>query len=284
MRYHPRPNMKTSTQPRKQQAKGPLTARTADRYDLYQRSVQAPEHDLAFIDRLAMRHSGRPALRLREDFCGTALLAAAWSRSRPDREAWAIDIDPEPLAWGREHNIAPLGPAASRVHLVQADVLSRRTPPCDVVVAPNFSFCCFKERSTLLRYFTLARRVLRPGGFLVADLFGGPTCMETVIETRRVGSFTYVWEQSSFDPITGHLVAHIGFRFRDGSSLKRAFTYDWRLWSLPELRDLLHEAGFRETEVYWELTGKDGNGTGTFRRMERTTPCESFVCSLIGVR
>lgn len=259
-------------------------ARRADKYELYQRAVQAPDHDVAFIERLARRRSGERPLRLREDFCGTALLSATWVRSHPERRAWALDIDPEPLAWGAAHNVAGLGDAARRVRLLRADVLETRTPPSDVVVAPNFSFCCFKERGVLLRYLASARRALRPGGFLVADMFGGPSCMEVLVETRRVGGFTYEWEQSSFDPISNHLVAHIGFRFRDGSRLRRAFTYDWRLWSLPEMRDALREVGFRETEVYWELTGADGSGTGAFRRTERTTPCESFVCTLVAYR
>jgi hypothetical protein len=30
------------------------------------------------------------------------------------------------------------------------------------------------------------------------------------------------------------LVCHIHFDFEDGSRLERAFSYDWRLWSLPE--------------------------------------------------
>lgn len=258
-------------------------ARRADKYDLYQRSVQAPEHDVAFLARLALRHSGRRATLLREDFCGTALVAARWVAKSPEHEAWALDLDPEPLAWGNEHNRRPLGGAARRLHLVRGDVLTTATPPADIVVAPNFSFCCFQERAALLAYFRAVRRALRRGGILVADLFGGPEAMKDIVETRRVGGFTYVWEQSSFDPITNRLVAHIGFRFRDGSRLRRAFSYDWRLWSLPEVRDVLAEAGFRETHVYWELTGKDGRGTGVFRRMERTTTCEAFVCSLVGL-
>ena len=34
--------------------------------------------------------------------------------------------------------------------------------------------------------------------------------------------------------------------------MQRAFTYDWRFWTLPEIRELMTEAGFRETRVYVE--------------------------------
>ena len=260
------------------------SARTADKYELYQQAVQAPEYDVALIDRLSRRHSDGITRRLREDFCGTALLSATWVASRTDREAWALDVDPEPLAWGRARNLGPLGAAARRVHLLQADVLTTRTPPVDVLVAPNFSFCCFHERDVLLRYFRAARAALRPGGLLLADVFGGPEAMEELVETRNVAGFTYVWEQTRFDPVSSGLQAHIGFRFKDGTQLRRAFSYDWRLWSLPEIRDVLRDAGFRESHVYWELTGPDGRGNGVFRRVERAAACDSFVCSVVAVR
>ena len=51
--------------------------------------------------------------------------------------------------------------------------------------------------------------------------------------------------------------------------LKRAFTYDWRLWTFGAIRDALKDAGFRSTAVYWEGTSKDGEGTGVYRRQKR---------------
>ena len=43
--------------------------------------------------------------------------------------------------------------------------------------------------------------------------------------------------------------------------MRRAFTYDWRLWSLPEVRELLSEAGFRESRVYVDM----GDSNGAYR-------------------
>ena len=84
-------------------------ARRADKYELYQRAVQAPDADIAFLERVARRHSGRAARRLREDFCGTALLSSRWVARGPRNTAIAIDVDAEPLAWARKHNVGPLG-------------------------------------------------------------------------------------------------------------------------------------------------------------------------------
>jgi hypothetical protein len=56
--------------------------------------------------------------------------------------------------------------------------------------------------------------------------------------------------------------------------IKKAFSYEWRLWSAPEIRELLLEAGFRKATVYWEGEDEDGDGNGEF------TPDESGVADL----
>ncbi len=108
------------------------TAKTADRHDLYEKSVQCPEADVRFLSRVFRTVRGRRALTLREDFAGTALLCAEWVKSRTDREAWAVDLDEEVLEWGRARNIEPLGDKAERVHLMKGDVLTQKRPAVDV--------------------------------------------------------------------------------------------------------------------------------------------------------
>ena len=86
-----------------------LSAETADRHSLYQESVQCPEHEVELLTRLFKRHTGRPPVTLREDFCGTALLCAEWIHSDPARSATGIDLDADVLSWGHKHNLAPMG-------------------------------------------------------------------------------------------------------------------------------------------------------------------------------
>jgi hypothetical protein len=51
--------------------------------------------------------------------------------------------------------------------------------------------------------------------------------------------------------------------------MARAFSYRWRLWTIPEIRELLDEAGFRKSEVYSESTDRrTGRGNGVFRVRE----------------
>lgn len=246
-----------------------LTASTADRHRLYQASVQAPEHEIQFLSSVYRRHTGRRALALREDFCGTALLACAWARSHRDRTATGLDIDRDTLAWGRAHNLEPMRPEArARVRLFEQNVLVP-TEAHDIVCAFNYSYQVFKTRTDLGRYFRAAHQSVAPDGLFVIDLLGGWESRQVLSESRKVGGFTYVWEQAAFDPISHDFLAHIHFHFPDGTKLERAFTYDWRLWTIPELRELLGEAGFVEVDVYWEGDDGKGGGNGVFERVER---------------
>jgi hypothetical protein len=80
-------------------------------------------------------------------------------------------------------------------------------------------------------------------------------------------------------------VNFIHFEFDDGSRINRAFRYDWRLWGLFELRDLLDDAGFSKTEVYWEGTDRQtGEGNDVFRRRERAEDDPAWICYIAGIR
>jgi SAM-dependent methyltransferase len=234
-----------------------------DRHVLYEAAVQGVEYDLDLFQRIYRRHRGRHFTRLREDFCGTAALACAWARRGSGHEAWAVDIDREVLDWARAHRLPRLRRAAARVRLVRADVRRSGTPRVDFVCAMNFSYWVFQRRRDLVGYFRSVRGSLRPGGVFACNAFGGTGAEKPLVERTRipasrsgegdpVPAFTYVWQQVSFNPIDHHLVCDIHFRFRDGTRMKRAFHYDWRLWTLPEIADALREAGFRGVHVYVE--------------------------------
>ena len=68
-----------------------FSAKTADKHDLYQRSVQDAATEVYFINRAFKAKHKRPPLTLREDFCGTALLCGEWVRSMPTRRAVGIE-------------------------------------------------------------------------------------------------------------------------------------------------------------------------------------------------
>jgi SAM-dependent methyltransferase len=243
----------------------PRMADTADRHQLYEAAVQNAAAECEFIEQTFRGIRGRPPRVLREDFCGTANISSHWVRRHRDNRATGVDLDGAVLDWGREHHVEPLKPAErARVTLVQGDVLRARSEPADVVGAFNFSYWVFKTRPELKRYFRAARRALAPGGLFFLDCFGGYDAFRELEEPRKCKGFTYIWDQARYRPVTGEILCHIHFGFPDGSRMDRAFSYDWRLWSLPEIRELLHEAGFANVEVYWEGTERDGSGDGKF--------------------
>lgn len=235
-----------------------------DRLALYEAAVQSPEYDLDFIENVYRSRNGRRFTRLREDFCGTGRLALDWALRRPDHAAIGLDLDAPTLAWGRRQHLARVPrTVARRVTLLRRDVRTTTTPRVDVVVALNFSWWIFRERRELLRYFRAARASLKRGGMLIANTYGGTAVLEKQSERRgieptqgpdglRMPGFIYEWEQSYFNPLDHHVRCHIHFKFRDGSRMRRAFTYEWRMWMLPETQELLREAGFRDVDVWVE--------------------------------
>ena len=45
--------------------------------------------------------------------------------------------------------------------------------------------------------------------------------------------------------------------------------YEWRLWTLPEIREILEDAGFHGITVYWQGTDEEnGEGNGEFTAAE----------------
>jgi SAM-dependent methyltransferase len=262
---------------------------------LYENSVQCPEEDVVFFSEIYQSlRGGRVPKVLREDFCGTARLSLAWCLSDPSRRAFGIDLDGPTLDWAHKHNFAPNASVLGRrLKLVQANVLDSRREKADITCACNFSFCILKERPVLRRYLELVRDGLKRNGLLFLEIYGGTEAIQAMVEERKFDDFKYVWDQHSFNPVTHETLCHIHYRFPDGSRLERAFTYDWRLWTIPELRDLLVEVGFSEVRVFWEKVDQSEDeddkmlrGTGAYEDVTNVAidQQESFLAYVIGLR
>ncbi|HTF90595.1 MAG TPA: class I SAM-dependent methyltransferase [Planctomycetota bacterium] len=262
-----------------------FTAKTADKYELYQLAVQSADTDVAFHRKLFRTLRGREPLHFREDFCGTGLLSSEWIKLSKHHTAEGFDIDPEPVAWGLAHNFDPLGEAASRYTVHLDDVRAKGRKPADVRVAQNFSYYCLTTRAELLEYFKAARADLGRDGIFVIDLYGGSESGDEMEESQRCAGFHYIWEQAEFWPGTGEYLCYIHFRFPDGTQMRKAFTYKWRQWYLTELRDILEDAGFAKVISYFEGTAKDGeSGDGNFRPGKRGENCASWIAYLVALK
>lgn len=288
-----KPASKKTTAAKKTTAKKaarPTLAERADKHALYQVSVQSPAVDIEFFEAEFAKFRGRNPLKLREDFCGTALLSTEWCKSDPKRTALGVDLDGATLEWGRVHNLEPAGSeVAKRVKLAQADVRETRFQKVDLTLAMNFSYCVFKTRDDLQAYFAAAREGLVRDGVLALEVYGGTESMSVMSEERPVKGATYMWEQEKFSPIDHHTLCHITWKFKDGSELPRAFTYDWRLWTLPELRELLLGAGFKQVKIYFERVDGDEDddfltGTGEFIEQTEIDNQEAWLAYVIALK
>lgn len=263
------------------------TAKTADRHELYQLSVQNVESEIDFVDATFTELRGRTGRLLREDFAGTANSSCEWVRRRDTNSAIAVDLDEPTLEWGREHNLSQLDEAArERIRLECADVRepSAHGRGVDIVLAMNFSYWIFETRDLLRGYFESVRNSLDDEGVFFLDFYGGSDAMTETKETRKINRhLTYIWEQASYDPISGHMDCKIHFKFPDGSMMKNAFEYSWRLWTLPEIRELLTEAGFEDVQVYWEGTDEDDEeeGNGEFTAVKTGDADPAYICYIV---
>ncbi len=262
--------------------KSPTLAKQADRHQLYELSVQCAEAEVDFVTETFKALRRRPARLLREDFCGTANVCCEWVRRHQQNRAIGVDLDAEVLEWARSHNLAILTPArVRRITLLHADVMEAETGPVDVLLAMNFSYWLFKERAQLKRYFQRVHAALVEDGIFFLDAYGGYESFSECEEEREIetplGEVTYVWEQARFNPIDHDLTCHIHFHFEDGSSLAPAFSYNWRLWTLPEIRDLLEECGFKVT-IYWQGWDEDGEPDGEFHPATEADADAGWIC------
>jgi SAM-dependent methyltransferase len=276
--------MATRTAGRRKRARKPAGPRSRDRHWLYQESVQSPEVHFPFFERVyRMRNKDRRPLSLKEDFCGTALLAAQWVNGHRERTAIGVDLHAPTLKWGRVHNINTLPPhAQSRVVLRRANVLRTVKPRVDIVVALNFSYFIFRTRPALLEYFQAARRSLTPGGVFIIDMFGGWDAQRPSTERTRHPGFTYEWELARFDPVASFGQYYINFEFHNGGGIRHAFSYAWRLWTIPEIRELLEEAGFTDIDLYWEgFDMRTGFGNSVFRRVDKAKNSQGWIAFFV---
>jgi SAM-dependent methyltransferase len=260
----------------------PSSKKPFDKYDYYLRSVQSPEEDAIFFrDAFIESFPGKKPLIFREDFCGTFALCCEWVKLNARHAAIGLDLDKEPLEYGKTHLLSQLSPAQQkRINLREANVLGKKLPQADIIGALNFSYFLFKDRKTLLNYFENCYRALRNPGLLIIDCFGGPSTLAVNEDRTDHGEFVYYWDQSTFNPVTHESLFHIHFRIKGEKRREKVFTYDWRLWTLPELTDLLRDAGFKKVHVYWEGTTKKGEGDGVFKRSNVGDDSEGWIAYL----
>lgn len=254
---------------------GPGPIMNLDRHQLYELCVQSPPE---LVVQLVAIHGGSPRV-LGEDFCGTAAISVEWTRRVSGGRAVAVDRDAATLARVPEHHA---------IEIVAGDVVGDTDPKrhaADVIWAGNFSIGEWHTRESLLAYLRHARLRLNAGGVVACDIYGGESAflagsvdVEHPLPDGRV--VVYTWEQRAADPLTGRVRNAIHFTIDGEPVLRDAFTYDWRLWSVPELRDAFAEAGFGATNVYARTPDAvDDTGTAYVRPLDEVDDSFDVIVS-----
>lgn len=244
-----------------------------DRHECYELCVQSPRHVVALLRGI---HGHLPT-RLHEDFCGTAAVSVRWCQEAAARgeTVSALGVDLDAMCLERARRRAREAGVESELTLRLADATSPDAghEPADVVFVGNFSIGYIHERSDLVAYLARCHARLRRGrggfggGVFVCDLYGGASAykiggLERRHPGRRGETIHYAWSHDHADPITGMVENSISFRVEFAGEVvaehPRAFVYRWRLWSLPELRDAMIEAGFARCAVFADLNPAPG--------------------------
>lgn len=254
-----------------------------NRHDFYELCVQSPKH---LVPLLKAIHGGSPRI-LGEDFCGTAALSLAWVGADPQARAIGVDLSEEVLGYHNDHD---------RVEKILGDVRTATNATdheADVVFVGNFSIGELHTRADLIDYLRHARSRVSDGGVFVCDTYGGESAFITGhVHRNHPGPngmrIRYTWEQREADPTTGMVVNAMHFRTEKGGhiedELNDAFVYHWRLWSVPELRDALMEAGFGSTQVFAKMPDAiDDEGNVYVQPVEDPGDLdENFIVCVVG--
>jgi len=238
-------------------------------HSLYELCVQRPAtiaHLIRSTHAQLADSPSPPAKSLHEDFSGTGAISRAWVAADPLARAVATDLDPAAIAFGQSR-AAQLGLDSSRMTWRTQDVRAPHDDPhalpADAIFVGNFSIGELHTREDLLAYLRAARARLAPRGVFICDTYGGAAAFRTGLVHRThpgrtpIERILYTWEQRSIDPFTARVVNALHFRIELAGEIVAqhfdAFIYHWRLWSVPELRDALLEAGFTSTHIIEDL-------------------------------
>lgn len=215
-----------------------------DKYDLYTLGLQTPVLEARYLASLA------DGPHLREDFCGTAAISRSWIALSQSRTATAVDMDSIALSRAaRSLERAEPPSMSTRIQFANADATEFRSRDVDVLTVPNSSIFLVTDRQRLRRYLEHVWHDLNEGGAIAIDMFGGPSALGNGTTVVDCDGFRCIWQQEDFDFRTHIFDAHVRFQTRGHSPIASAFSYRMRLWSAPEVVDMLIESGFERTTV-----------------------------------
>ena len=126
-----------------------------DKYRFYEEAVQNPEGEVETLQDLYFSIRKKKAKVLREDFCGTGAIMCNWVKQGDDYLSIGIDLDPEPVDYGKEYHKGKLTEDQQRrVKYILEDVFTCNTEKADLIMALNFSYYIFSYFIQTLYQYT----------------------------------------------------------------------------------------------------------------------------------
>lgn len=260
--------------------KRPIQLATLSAWECYEACVQSPRHVVSLLRAIYRANTGTSPRVLHEDFCGTAAVSKRFvhdgDKASEVWQALATDLDDVAIAEAtRLLDVSTSGVVVAKHDclagvdaVLPAGVQPELARGADIIWTGNFSIGYAHDRATLMRYLRHCKQRVDAGnagfggGFLACDTYGGKGAfvlgsLERTHTAKTGEQIRYLWEHEAADPMTGMVRNSISMRLlMEGEVLAeypRAFVYEWRLWSLAELREAMLEAGFTRVDVYKEI-------------------------------
>ena len=260
-----------------------------EKYRLYEAAVQDAHQQVGVTEKVYEENFDREPLLLKEDFCGTSWISAEWVQRGEGREALGLDIEQEVLDAGEVlHRSELKNGQQARMKMVNQNVLDPTDQKFDAIAACNFSYFIFHERPDLINYFKAAHQSLKEEGVFLLETAGGAGFIDAPFREHRTVKhesgkkkgkkwFKYTWHQRTYDPMFRRGLYSIHFELMNGAKMKDAFVYDWRIWTIPEIREILEEVGFSSSDAFSHGWDEDGENDGNYRRRTRIINEEGWL-------
>jgi hypothetical protein len=224
---------------------------TPSKYELYQKSVQNVKKEVEFFKKVFRLIYNKMPTTFREDFCSTALLSCEWVKGNVLNSAVGIDFDQETLDWGMQNNINNLTTGSDRIKLIKQDVLEQFDPSqkFEIICSLNYSHFLLPTRKQILKYFQNVVLNLESKSVFILDFYGGSHIFSDHKYQHNKSSDFYEFSGKQMNILNNQSKCSLNYKIKK-NKYKPMFSFNFRIYSIIELREALEEAGFNEFKLY----------------------------------
>jgi len=230
------------------------------KYELYQKSVQNVKKEVEFLKKTYRLLYNKIPTTFREDFCGTAMLSCEWVKSNVLNTAIGIDLDQETLDWGIKNNIENLSSGSDRIKLKKQNVLDEynTNEKFDIICSLNYSHFLLQKRKELVKYFKNVSNNLDSKGLFILDFYGGSHIFIDHKYQHNKSSNFYEFSGKQMNILNNQSKCSLNYKIKK-NKFKPLFSFEFRIYSIIELKEALEESGFNEFKLFIKEINDDEN-------------------------